>query len=146
MAAIDPDNPVVRLCAEGMTATDPDLARERFEQAWAARVDDLDATIAAHYLARVQADAQMTLHWNEVALAHADATCPECVRGLYPSLYLNLGRSCEDTGDRQRAARLYELAEASLDELDDDGYGALVRRGVSAARARMRGDAPAEPD
>ena len=47
-----------------------------FERAWAARVDDFDACIAAHYLARVQPDAQATFEWNARALEHARLVDP----------------------------------------------------------------------
>ena len=55
-----------------------------------------------------------------------------------PSLHLNLGKSYEDTGDLERAAASYRDAEACLDVLDDDGYGAMVRRGVAAGLERAR--------
>ena len=84
-----------------------------FERAWAERVDDLDACIAAHYLARVQPDARSTLEWNERALSHARRVDPGLVRGFMPSLHLNLGKSYEDTGDLPRAAASYRDAEAS---------------------------------
>ena len=109
-----------------------------FERAWSLRVDDYDASIAAHYLARVQPDTRSTLEWNERALSHARRCPPEQVRGFMPSLHLNLGKSYEDTGDLARAAASYAHAAACLDALDDDGYGALVRRGVAAGLDRSR--------
>ena len=45
---IDPRNPVVALCAAGMAIKgDAEAARRLFEQAWDARTDDYDASIAA---------------------------------------------------------------------------------------------------
>jgi len=110
-----------------------------FERAWSARVDDLDACIAAHYLARVQPDAQATFEWNARALEHARLVEPALVRGFMPSLHLNLGRSYEDLGDSARAAVEYRRAESCLDALADDGYGALVRNGVAAGLERTAG-------
>jgi hypothetical protein len=110
-----------------------------FERAWAARVDDFDACIAAHYLARVQPDAQATFEWNARAIEHARLAEPDLVRGFMPSLHLNLGRSYEDIGDAARAAAEYRRAASCLDALDDDGYGALVRRGVAAGLERTAG-------
>ena len=110
-----------------------------FERAWSARVDDFDACIAAHYLARVQPDAQATFEWNARALEHARLVEPDRVRGFLPSLHLNLGRSYEDLGDPIRAAAEYRLAQSSLDALDDDGYGAMVRRGVASGLERTAG-------
>lgn len=53
----DPENVVVRLCAQGMQAEAEGRdaqARDLFLQAWEAAEDDYDACIAAHYLARHQ--------------------------------------------------------------------------------------------
>jgi hypothetical protein len=126
-------NPVVQLCAQGMMTGDPSL----FEQAWAVRADDFDACVAAHYLARHQPNAEAALEWNARALRHADAAGEERVRGLYPSLHLNLAKSYEDVGDLTAAASQYELAAAAARELPDDGYSAMIRRGINAGRARV---------
>ena len=59
---IDPTNPVVALCSEGMAAEGtPAEALRLFERAWAARRDDYDAAIAAHFVARHQASPEDTL-------------------------------------------------------------------------------------
>jgi hypothetical protein len=131
---LDSANPVVRLCADGM-AGDPTA----FMRAWEARVDDFDACVAAHYLARVQPDPQSTFEWNARAIEHARLVEPGLVHGFMPSLHLNLGRSYEDIGDAARAADEYRRAESCLDTLEDDGYGALVRRGVAAGLERTAG-------
>ena len=53
---IDPDNPVVALCAAGMAVEgDSSAALALFEQAMLGRRDDYDACIAAHFVARHQA-------------------------------------------------------------------------------------------
>lgn len=55
--AIDPDNAVVKLCAQGMQAEGAGRrgdARALFEQAWEIAGDDYERCIAAHYLARHQ--------------------------------------------------------------------------------------------
>ena len=137
---IDPDNPVVKLCAEGMgaeTAGRHDDARALFERAWETRTDDFEACIAAHYLARQQPTLAETLRWNEISLEHADAVAGDRVRSFYPSLYLNLGRAHEVCGDVVQARRFYDLAAAKLDDLPDDGYGAMIRSGIENAHARL---------
>jgi hypothetical protein len=89
---IDSEHPVVELCAAGMAAEGtPAEARRLFEQAWAARRDDYDACIAAHFLARHQGSADSTLHWNALAVRHAEAVTDGRAAELYASLYLNLG-------------------------------------------------------
>ena len=71
---LDPTNPVVALCAQGMAVEGtPEEARRLFALAWAARRDDCDATIAAHFVARHQPTLAETLHWNAVAVSHAEA-------------------------------------------------------------------------
>lgn len=140
---MDADNAVVQLCGEGMMAEgsgDPETARKLFQQAWNRRADDFEASTAAHYLARHQPTPAATLDWNERSLAHAEAAAAagdERVRGFFPSLHLNLGRSHEDLGDAERAREHYARAEQCLDLLDDDGYGSLVRRGVAAGLERV---------
>jgi hypothetical protein len=84
---MDPENPVVKLCAQGMEAEfagRPVEARDLFVRAWEARADDYDASVAAHFVARHQATPQETLRWNQEALARADAVGDERVRGFYP--------------------------------------------------------------
>ena len=50
--AIDPTNPVVALCVEGMAREGtPAEARRLFERAWEARRDDFDAAVASARLA-----------------------------------------------------------------------------------------------
>src|SRR5688500_12732661 len=74
VCADDPANTVVALCAEGMAAEGtPADARRLFERAWAARRDDYDAAIAAHFVARHQATPADALHWNALAVRHAEA-------------------------------------------------------------------------
>jgi hypothetical protein len=81
---VDPDNPVVKLCAQGMQAESEgrhDNARRLFEQAWTEHAADYDACIAAHYLARHQRTPQESLRRDQVALRHADRVGDERVRG-----------------------------------------------------------------
>jgi hypothetical protein len=142
---IDPNNPVARLCAEGVAAeTSGDLstARDRYESAWRLRSDAYEAAIAAHFLARAQRDLQERHHWNAVALRSADAAGDERVASFYPSLHLNMGRSCEDIGDLVGALRHYRLARERLDSLSDTPYAAAVRRGIESAEHRMTRQEP----
>ncbi len=143
---MDPNNPVVKLCAEGMQADSEDRiddAHKLFLQAWAARQDDFDACIAAHFVARHRAPEEM-LHWNAVALHHAEAVKDERVHGFYPSLYLNMGWSHEQLSNWVEAGRYYALAAARLADLPDDPYAEVVRKGVTAGQARLA-QAPPDP-
>ena len=110
---MDLNNPVIQLCVEGTRAEfvhHIDDARILYQKAWEALKDDYDACIAAHYVARFQDSVEASLHWNQVALTHANAVNDERVKEFYPSLYLNLGRSYELVGDQGEAQRYYGLA------------------------------------
>lgn len=138
---MDPDNPVVQLCTAGMAAENAgrlDEARAYFEQAWSIGRDALDACIAAHFLARYQADPALALAWNQCALDHADQADEAAVREFYPSLYLNLGWSYEQLSDLVQARRYYDLGIACLAVLPDTPYSAVVQRGLTMAQQRMK--------
>jgi hypothetical protein len=86
---MNPDNPTVKLCLEGMRAETEgrmDEARHHFMQAWEQRTDDYDACVAAHYVARHQKEAEEALRWNQESLDRADAVNDERVQAFYPSL------------------------------------------------------------
>jgi hypothetical protein len=107
------NNPIIQLCIQGSRAEfehRPEDARALYQQAWEARLDDYDACIAAHYVARFQESPEETLYWNQIALSHAEAVNDESVRDFYPSLYLNLGRSYEVLGMGMEARKYYSLA------------------------------------
>jgi tetratricopeptide (TPR) repeat protein len=136
---MDPNNPIVKLCAEGMQAESEgknEAALRLFTQAWEASRDDYEACIAAHYLARQQTTPQDVLRWNREALQRAEAVGDERVEGFYPSLYLNMGYSYEMLGSREEAIRYYQLAAASVANLPDGAYGDLVRGGVAEGLKR----------
>jgi predicted enzyme related to lactoylglutathione lyase len=138
--AIDPTSPVVQLCILGMQAEARgrlDEARDTFAEAWSRCTNDLEASIAAHYLARHQDDPQATLRWNEEALRRADAVGDAQARDFYPSLYLNMGWSHEQLGDRYAAHRWYTLAAQYASALPADAYGATVREGAAAGIRRL---------
>ncbi|HEX2205413.1 MAG TPA: tetratricopeptide repeat protein [Longimicrobium sp.] len=140
MSEMDPENPVVKLCAEGMRAEGENRfadARALFLQAWEASRDDYDACVAAHFVARHQDTPEETLRWNREALARADAAGGERVRGFYPSLYLNLAHAHEQVGDLDEARRFYARAAELADALPDDRYGGVVRGGIAEGKKRI---------
>jgi tetratricopeptide (TPR) repeat protein len=144
---MDPNNPVVKLCTQGIEVEMKgrrDEARSLFLQAWELRQDDVDACIAAHYVARHQDTPAETLRWNELALQHAISASTDSVRSFYPSLYLNLGKSYEDLGDTSRARELYEQGEQCIDGVPDGGYGEIVRQGLHNALQRVRHEGETE--
>jgi hypothetical protein len=139
---MDPNNPIVKLCAAGMAAEGEgrrDDARASFEQAWAESRDDFEACIAAHYVARHQATPAAKLEWNRTALERADRVGDARVGGFYPSLHLNLAHSLEKVGETAAACAHYAKADDLAAALPDDPYSRLVRSGIAAGRARTCG-------
>ena len=135
MTAIDPDNLVVQMCAEGMQLEGQARlgdARLTFEKAWRLAESAYERCIAAHYLARHQPNPDATLEWNLRSLALADEVRAggggELVAGFYPSLQLNVGHSYEQLGDLTAAAAGYRAAQVAIDELEPVGG---VGRGVT---------------
>ena len=138
----DLDNPVMQLCAAGMQVDgEPAKALALFEQAWAARRDDFDASIAAHFVARHQATPRATLEWNERALQHAEAVTDDRAATLLPSLCLNLGESYRVEGQFDQAEALAHRGLQALNQLPaDGGYGQFVRAGLDRLLHRLRAD------
>ena len=135
---LDPTNPVVVLCAAGMAAEGtPAEARRLFERAWAARRDDYDAAIAAHFLARHQPSAADTLDWNAVAVRHAEAVPGGRAVGFLASLYLNLGDAQASVGDVEAAAAAVQRAANHLAALPAGGYREFVALGIHRLAERV---------
>jgi tetratricopeptide (TPR) repeat protein len=138
--SVDPENPVVKLCVEGLRAEGDGRAgdaRALFLRAWAASGDDLEACIAAHYVARHQPTPADTLGWNREALRRADAVGDERVRGFYPSLLLNVADSHEKLGDLPQALEHYRAALARMDDPAAPPHEAHVRASVVRALERL---------
>lgn len=130
---IDPDNPIVKLSADGMRAEAEEPAgapKALYEQAWEIAAEDYERCIAVHHLVRHQGGPEETLRWNELCLRYADLVGDERVAGFYPSLYLNIAHSHEQLADRQRAEDSYHAAEAHLSTLPDGPYGDMAGGGV----------------
>lgn len=126
---MDPTNPIIQLCVQGVeaeAARRSDEARTYFEQAWRAASDDVEACIAAHYIARHQSGLEQALWWNQIALARADRVGDERVRPFYASLHLNLGMSHEKLGQIGIARHHYQRANATLDDISDTEHRVLV--------------------
>ena len=134
----DSANPVIALCTAGIAAEGtPANARELFERAWAARRDDYDAAIAAHYLARHQGSAEATLHWNALAVTHFEQIADERAQGLGASLYLNLADSLLAVGRQAEAYAAAGRAAQHVEALPPDGYRQMIERGIARLRAQV---------
>jgi hypothetical protein len=144
--AIDPTNAVVALCVAGISVEGtPAEAMRLFEQAWEARRDDYDAAIAPHFIARHQLSPAMALHWNALAVRHAEAVEDGRAAGLFASLYLNLADAQADAGDAAAGAESVRRATAHLAALPPGGYRDLVALGIRRLAARLGVAADEEP-
>jgi tetratricopeptide (TPR) repeat protein len=137
---IDPENPTVKLCAQGIEAEmngNHDQAGKLYQQAWEISTNDYESCIAAHYLARLQTAPSDSLHWNLQALLFADKVGDERVATFYPSLYLNVGKAYEDSGNASEAKRHYQLGLGKTSALPDDRLGNITRDGLMNGLARV---------
>lgn len=118
--------------AQGKTAE----AHTLFKQAWDIAADNTEAFVAAHYLARNQVDPRDNLKWNQVALNKALQIADGKMKGHYPSLYLNVGKSFENLGDLSEAKHHYQLAADHSQYLPAGPYGEMIRSGIAQGLKR----------
>jgi len=108
-----------------------------FEQAWAARRDDYDACIAAHFLARHQPTVDATLHWNLVAVRHAEAVSDGRALEFMASLFLNIGDASMNAGDHAMALDAAQRARAGLLAVPAGGYRDFIEYGIDRLEQRL---------
>lgn len=140
MQTMDSENPVVKLCVQGMECESKgnfEGASKLFLSAWGQSTNDFERCIAAHYVARHQSPEE-ALIWNQKSLDCAGAAGDERVSGFFPSLYLNMGKAYEDLGKRDHARQFYTMAMEALSILSDDEYGKVIRVAVERAVERIR--------
>ncbi|CAN5127432.1 hypothetical protein BH20ACT5_BH20ACT5_11850 [soil metagenome] len=124
-------------------------SRELFAQFWAdlggETGDPLHRCALAHAMADVQEDPDQELTWDLRALAAADlitadraarAGLPGSVRGLYPSLHLNLAECYRKLGDLDQARDQLQLGQDAVGALGEDGYSRL-RSGLDRLAERL---------
>ncbi|MEO7269804.1 MAG: hypothetical protein ABIW49_11425 [Knoellia sp.] len=63
--------------------------------------------------------------------------------GFAPSLHLNLGDGYLRLGRVEDARRELTMARAAVAALGDDGYGAMILRGLDGLEARLEGGSAA---
>lgn len=137
----DPNNKVVKFCAQGMEMEGqgkPKDAIELFLRAWNESTNDFEKFTAAHYVARHQGSAADKLKWDSIALEHAMKIDDENMKGTFPSLYLNIGKCYEDLNDYKNAEKNYELAFSFIKFLADDGYGKMIKEGIMNGIKRIK--------
>ena len=143
---MDPNNAIVKLCAQGMeeeSKGNAEGAATLFEQAWTKSTNDFERCIAAHYVARHQPSPPLALHWNQEAMDCADRVADGSVTEFLPSLYLNLGKSHEDLGNLEKAGELYKCAADRVSCLPAGAYRDIVEDGIKRGLQRV---GPSSPD
>jgi len=145
-----PDDFLVRV-AEAAQITqrgDKHRARNVFQEIWDEVGEDGDALCpcaVAHGLADAQDDAREELVWDLRALKAAgevtDARATEVgmppPASMLPSLHLNLGDVYLRLGDPASARHHADAGLAAADRLPEDGYGAMIKRGLDGLQARL---------
>ena len=136
------------LAAVGAAQTgDRRSGRAELLACWARTTADDHAyrCVLAHYLADVQDSLDDEVAWDRAALdefrhlgggALVAVGIPD-VAGLAPSLYLNLGDGYLRQGRVGEAAEQLREGQAVVGALPDDGYGRMIRDGLSRLAARI---------
>lgn len=137
----NPENEVVKLCAQGMESEgrgEMQNAAEIFLEAWEIAKTDFEKFTAAHYMARHQRTVAEKLNWDNLALRFALNIGDDSIKSTLPSLYLNIGKCYEDLNNLESASSNYDLARSYFDYLPENGYGAMIKNGVENGRRRVR--------
>ncbi len=137
----DPNNKIVKLCAQGMEMEEkgnPEEASKHFLQAWNEATNDFEKFTAAHYVARHQKSVADKLKWDETALQLALKINDDTIKGTYPSLYLNIAKCYEDLNDFDNARKNYQIALSFTSLLPDSGYGNMIKGGIMKGIERVK--------
>lgn len=137
----DPNNKLIKLCVRGMemeTKGLPEEASKLFLQAWNEATNNFEKFTAAHYVARHQKSVADKLKWDKIALQFGLKINDETVKGSYPSLYLNIAKCYEDLKDFDNAKINYQLALSFTNLLPDDGYGNMIKGGITKGIERIK--------
>jgi len=120
----NPNNNVIKLCIEGMGMEEKDKPGEAsrlFLRAWNESTNDFEKFTAAYYVARHQKNVSDKLKWLETSLKSALRINDVSVAGAFPSLYSNIAKCYEESGDADNAKKNHELAISSRDTPSDSG-------------------------
>jgi tetratricopeptide (TPR) repeat protein len=136
----EPNNHVIKLCAEGMELEGEgnfNEAGNKFTKAWNDALNDFEKFTAAHYVARHQESVEGKLFWDRIALSFALKIDDENMKANLPSLYLNIGKCLEDLGDFPNAEDNYRKALSHVSSLPDNGYGQMIKSGIEKRLKRL---------
>lgn len=137
----DPNNKVVKLCAEGMELEGQGKKNEAlqlFQKAWSIATNDFEKFTSAHYVARHQKSTEDKLQWDETALNLALKIDADYIKEALPSLYLNIAKCYEDLSDFHNAKKNYEYALSHANLLSDNSYGSMIKDGIRNGLNRIK--------
>jgi tetratricopeptide (TPR) repeat protein len=137
----DPNNNIVKLCAQGMSLEGegkPEEALKLYVLAWSQATNDFEKFTAAHYVARHQQRIADKLKWDETALTLALKIKDEGIKESFPSLYLNIAKCYEDLKDFDGARENYELALSFVNTLPENGYAKMIKAGITNGIERVK--------
>ena len=119
-----PQNPVIKLCMQGIAAEEKENHEEAgniFMQAFNEATNDFEKYLVAFYLARNQKNVADKLKWFETALQFALPLDNDSVKSALSSLYTNIAKCYDELGDMDNAQKNNDLAEAFKNKLADKG-------------------------
>lgn len=137
----EPNNNIVKLCAQGMDAEGKgnlEEASKHFLQAWNEAINDFEKFTAAHYVARHQKSVADKLKWDKISLQLALKIEDDSIKGTYPSLYLNIAKCYEDLKDFDNARKNYQIALSFTNLLPDSGYSNTIKGGIMNGIERVK--------
>jgi rifampin ADP-ribosylating transferase len=119
-----PDNPIVKLCLQGMALEAKEMTEEAhqlFLQAWNGSTQPFERFMSAWFLARVQPQAANRLQWLEAALQEVPEIRDGSVKSALVPLYSAIAQCHEDLGHADLAERTRAMASSSDDAPADSG-------------------------
>lgn len=120
----NPNNPIVKLCLQGMGMEDAgknEEAGQLFLQAWNESTNSFEKFLAAFYLSRHQKNIPEKLKWLETALQLALSINDHTVKEAFTALYTNIATCYEALNDPTNAKKNKELAGSFTANPDDKG-------------------------
>lgn len=119
-----PFNHIVKLCLQGMDMEQkgkPEEALGLFLQGWNDATNDFERFLTAHYIARQQKNVADQLKWLETALQFALKADNPSAKTAVSSLYFNIAKCYEQSGDPETAKKNTEAGSAFKESLYDKG-------------------------
>ena len=109
--------------------------------------DPLHNCIFAHYMADVQEEFEKELYWDLKSLECLDNLTDERLKqfnsnlnqkGFYASIYLNIAEDYKKNDMIKNSNKYIKLAEESIGELKEDGYGNMIKHGIERIKEKIR--------